>query len=359
MGRPLSRQQLFNANSLTNIKVHFHNGSAAVKGYILRQRSTKWFLCSDVNGNTAKCKLVDKVRADLNEGEMSIAFVYDDGTKGHAIKISRHLITVMYDGMYRGMPWTFDSNNSDGRWQIDEAGTNTSMASDTDVGGEDINGDYPVPGSGDFQLAVTALNGVVYANKGTPYNPGGNVASVPNSAPGLYRKKYNGNFCTASNSLPGTWTYDWFDTAQFIKGIADTYVSWGHQSDGPGLGQHNFSMEWKGYIKVPTTQNYNIYAESDDHIAMWIGTDATNAPANNTRLLGNNNKSMPGDKNVAGVYGINSVTLTAGQYYPVRIWFSEFEGGCKAQIYLHGANDIKLYGPTLTDVVHNAGTKGF
>mgnify|MGYP006268232535 CR=1 FL=1 len=360
MGRPLSRQQLFNANSLTNIKVHFHNGSTPVKGYILRQRSTKWFLCSDVNGNTAKCKLVDKVRADLLEGEMNIAFVFDDGTKGHAIKISRHLITVMYDGMYRNMPWTFDSNNADGRWQIDEAGTNESMANDTDVGGEDVNGDYPVPGSGTFKLANVALGAVTYADKGTPYSPGGNLTNVTNATPGLWRRKYDGNFCAASNTAPASWNYSFFDTATFIKAIADEFVSWGQQSDGPGLGEHNFSMEWKGYVQAPESGNFNLFAESDDHIAVWIGTAATNAPANASRSLGSNNKTLPAA--ASGTLGeainFNSVTLIGGQWYPIRIWFSEFTGGCKAQFYMQAASGTKYDGDSLA-FAYNSATHGF
>ena len=363
MGRPLSRQQLFNANSLTNIKVHFHNGSTPVKGYILRQRSTKWFLCSDVNGNTAKCKLVDKVRADLLEGEMSIAFVYDDGTKGHAIKIARHLITVMYDGMYRNMPWTFDANNSDGRWQIDEAGTNTNMASDTDVGGEDINGDYPVPGSSGlaaYRSAAQALTGITYANKGSPYNPGGGVlaGAISNKVDGgLWRSKYSGNFSTSYNDAPNTWDYHFFVGKTPIKSISDGYLSWGKQLDGNGLGENHFSMEWKGYFQAPdgVNTNYNIFAECDDQIAVWIGSNALGNPWDATPALAIYGKSLPA--NAATAVNGTSVTLEAGKWYPIRIWFGEFGGACMAQIYLQSAND-QWNGQDL-NLCYNSATGGF
>jgi hypothetical protein len=360
MGRPLSKQQLFNANSKNNIKVQFHNGTASVKGYIVEQTGSKRFKCKDENGNTAVCYLKDKASADLQAGEMSITFKYDDGTIQQATKISRHRITVNYGGIARSFPWNFSTSTSDGYWQIEEAGTNSAMASATDLEGDDINGDYPVPGSGDtpYKLGAVGLAGITYANVGTPYNPGGNVATVSNSASGLWRTKYDGNFTAASNSLPATWTYNFFDTATAIKSIADTYVSWGQQMDGPGLGESLFSMEWKGYIQVPTTQNYNFYAESDDHIAMWIGTDATGTPANATRLLGSNNKSMPGNAATAGVRGTNSVTLTAGQWYPVRVWFSEHTGGCKAQIYAQGADGAKFSGSELT-LAYNTATSGY
>ncbi len=358
MGRPLSKQQLFGANSSNNIKVQFHNGTASVAGYILEQTGSKRFKCADADGNTAVCYLVDKASADLAAGEMTITLKYDDDTVQQAVKISRHRVSVVYDGSLQSFPWNFDTSTTDGAWQIEEAGTNTSLAGNTDLEGDGINGDYPVPGSSTYKTGATALSGITYADIGTPYNPGGNVATVSNSAAGLLRKKYDGNFTAASNSAPNTWNYSFFGTATFIKEIADTYVSWGQQLDGPGLGESLFSMEWKGYVQVPTTQNYNIYAESDDHIALWIGTDATGTPADGTRLLGSNNKSMPANAATAGVYGANSVTLTAGQWYPIRIWFSEHQGGCKAQVYFHGADGSTLNGDDLT-FAYNTATGGF
>jgi len=375
MGRPL-KKALFGADndsvSPNNIKVQFHNGTSSVKGYIVRQRSNLKFLCKDASGNQAVCKLVAKASDDLQAGEMSITVKYDDDTVRQVVKIAKNLVTVAYAGTnvvtggthgssINGQAgWTFGTSTSDQRWQIEEAGTNAAMASSTDLEGDDINGDYPVPGSGDtpYKLGAVGLLGITYANVGTPYNPGGNVASVSNSASGLWRTKYDGNFTAASNSAPATWTYNFFSTATAIKSIADTYVSWGQQFDGAGLGEHNFSMEWKGYIQVPTTQNYNFYAESDDHIAMWIGSAATGTPANATRLLGSNNKNMPSDAATAGVRGTNSVTLTAGQWYPVRVWFSEHTGGCKAQIYAQGANGAKFSGSELT-LAYNTATGGF
>ena len=72
MGRPLSKQQLFSANSKNNLKVQFHNGTESVPGYIVKQKSNLQFLCADVDGNRAVCKLVNKTSGNLAEGEMSI-----------------------------------------------------------------------------------------------------------------------------------------------------------------------------------------------------------------------------------------------------------------------------------------------
>lgn len=359
MGRPLNKH-LWGANSLNNIKVQFHNGTASVPGYIVKQLSSRRWRVEDADGNISDCILVSKESGDLLEGEMSITVKYDNGDIAQIDKIATHIVTV--NGTWE--PWTFDPSTSDGRVQIEEAGTDDQLTDNTDLEGDEvppINGDYPVPGSGTiaaYKTGAQGLFGITYANIGTPYNPGGDITTVANSASGLLRKKYDGNFTAASNSAPSTWNYNFFSTATFIKEIADTYVSWGQQLDGPGLGESLFSMEWKGYVQVPTTQNYNIYAESDDHIALWIGTDATSAPANATRLLGSNNKSMPGGATTAGVYGANSVTLTAGKWYPIRIWFSEHTGGCKAQVYFHGADGAKFSGSELT-FAYNTATGGF
>jgi len=93
MGRPLSKQQLFDANSSNNLKVQFHNGTASVRGYIVEQTGSKRFKCIDTDGNTAVCYLVDKASADLAAGEMSVSFKYEDGTVQQATKSNRHRAT--------------------------------------------------------------------------------------------------------------------------------------------------------------------------------------------------------------------------------------------------------------------------
>lgn len=345
MGRPLN-SKLFGANSGSNLKVQFYNGDSSVPGYIVKQYGSERFKCRDADGNTAICRMVAKASADLLEGEMSITVKNDAGEAHQLTKIFEKVVTVAG----QRTPWTFDPSNSDARVQMEEAGTDDQLTDKDDFEGDEgpqFNGDYPVPGSGNYKTAATALSGVNFATIGTPWVPGGNVTTINNVHAGLLRNKYDGNFCSTYNALPATWDYSFFDSADFIKSVADSDLSWGQQMDGPGLGEHNFSIEWKGYFMVPLTQNYNIYAEADDQIALWVGTAATDAPTDATRLLGSSNKPLPANANTAGVYGANTMTLTAGQWYPIRIWFSEFNGGCKAQIYLHGANGAKLNGSDL------------
>jgi hypothetical protein len=359
---------LFGANTKNNIKVQFHNGTASVPGYIVKQKGSKRFLCEDADGNTKLCRMVMKDSASLAAGEMSITFKYDDGTVRHAYKIAAHKISInpatnanTTVGMV-SQGWTFATSTTDKKWQVEEAGTDVYMTSATDYEGDEVYNaslDYPAPGSGTYKTAATALSGLTYAAVGTPYAPGGSLTTVPNSHPGLRRTKYDGKFASASNSAASTWNYSFFSTATKIKGIADTKVSWGQQSDGAGTGEHDFSCEWKGYVQAPKSGNFNIYAESDDHIAVWIGTNATGTPANATRSLAANNQTLPGSGAVAGTtVNTNSVTLVAGKWYPIRMWHAEFTGGCKAQLYLQAADGTVYNGSDLTFAYNNT-TQGY
>lgn len=340
MGRPLSRQQLFGANAKNNIKVHFHNGTAGVQGYIVRQRGSKRFLCEDEHGVQRLCHLVDKVRADLATGEMSIAFIFDDGTKGHAVKIARHLITVMYQGAYHNMPWSFSSSTSDGYWQVDEAGTDAAMDNATDVGGEDFSTltSYPVPGSGDYLSGATFLGSATYSLIGSAAEPSGSITDVTGYAAGLTRIKYLGNYCATATTAPASWDYGFFGTATPVTGsqVYDVYGGFGSQNDlETVVGGHNFSLEWKGWIQAPVSGNYNFSGSSDDHFAVWIGNAAKTGYNNTNAVIAGH----------AGMTASNTVTMDAGKWYPVRMWFSEFHGDCHAQLYaVNSANTNKLNG---------------
>jgi len=341
MGRPLSRQQFFGANTNHNIKVHFYNGTAGVQGYIVKQKGSKRFLCEDEHGVQRLCHLVDKVRADLLPNEMNITFIFDDNTKAHAVKIARHLITIMYNGMYRSMPWTFVESSSDGRWQVDEAGTDAAMDSSTDVGGEDVNTlqSYPVPGSGVFLIpSLAGLPG--YSAVGSPAEPTGSIADNLALAfgHGLRRNKYLGNFSATASTAVTSWNFAWFDTAVVVPGseVFDTFAGFGSQSDLDVVGGHNFSLESKGWIQPPVSQNYNFYGTVDDQMALWIGNEAKTGYDNtNATCIGKG----------GGVAPAKTVYLDSTKWYPVRLWMGEFLGGCQEQLFAVGENNTKYGGP--------------
>jgi len=368
MGRPLSKI-LFGANARNNIKVQFNNGTDSVPGYIIEQTGSKRFKCKDADGNTAVCYLRDKASADLQPGEMSITLKYDDGTVQQATKISRHRITVMYGGVSRSFPWNFSTSVTDGAWQIEEAGTDAALDDATDLEGDDIAYTLPpgmslyepldgsggnnsnVPGS-NYKLtgSATSINPNATA-QGTPAAPGGFVASVPNSAAGLWREKYVPELW----STQGAWAE--FDVAFFsvkshgpFKGASATpYFGFGNRTD---LGSENhYTLHWKGYFQAPATGNFTVWTAGsvDDDAGVWIGSAAL-AP-----IVSNANAFVTGDV----MRSTNSVSLVAGKWYPIRMVFVEFGGAEACQFALQDATNHVVYTGLDLTFAYNTLTKGF
>jgi len=212
--------------------------------------------------------------------------------------------------------------------------------------------DYPIPYSGTYLSTSTAFTGMTYSTFGTPAALNGNIATVPNSAVGLWRRKYKGNYMDSPGTAPASWNMNFFNTATYVHAIVDPYVSWGFQLDTDA--QRYFSMEFKGYFQVPTTQTYNIYPQVDDDCTVWVGTNALDAnfTANNS-LLYASNQNMPG----SGAHNANGLILTAGQWYPIRIWMTEFNGATKFQLFFQGANGTN-YNGTGINWAYNTATLG-
>jgi hypothetical protein len=348
MGRPLNKR-LFGADAKNNLKVQFFNGTVSVPGYIVRQLGSKKFLCSDADGNTAVCFLVDKASANLATGEMSITVKLDNGTTEQVTKISSHLVTAND----RQETWEFTVSNSDNLAQIEEAGTNTAMTSATNLEGDDFVGDkdYPLPGSGEYvdSADITAI----YSPWNTPANISitGSLTTIPNSVSGLYRTKWKGMMLGAPNSVPSDWDMTFPNSNyQFVKGTVDTYGGFGSQIDVAPNTQ--FSLEWKGYIKVPTSQAWNFVFNVDDNVAMWIGPAAKN-PTN-----ANYHAWLSGGSQTTDGHATNGVVLNNAKWYPIRIWFSENTGTCNMQVFAIGADQTKLNGADL-QFAHNGTTLGY
>jgi hypothetical protein len=376
MGRPLNKK-LFGADSNNNIKVQFHNGTASVAGYIVKQLGNKKFKCSDADGNQAICYLVDKASADLDPGEMSITLKYDTGVVSHAIKISQNLVTVSYTGTniltgqavsgYGQAKWTFSTSTTDTYWQIEEVGTNTNLTAAS--GAVDLEGDdgpvlpfgmdrnAPLPGTGD-PFYTTATSGIsVYSLNGTAYDPGSGIASVTNSAAGLYRKKYVKVPYTDARST-ATWNMDFFSTATYISTPdheVDIYVSFGQRDDLQY--EDGYSFEWKGYIYADTTATYNTAITCDDDVVMWVGDGALTPSKTNAHHA----QHYINGGNVG--YNTNSLSLTGGLYYPVRIWFAEYGGSERFQLFMNrSAGTTRILGGTGTNAItfaYNSATKGY
>ena len=192
-------------------------------------------------------------------------------------------------------------------------------------------GSYPVMGSGTYISNVGAAVGGV---QGTAYDPGGGVASVLNNVSSWAYYIKDGEF----NNNTG-----------FFNGVTrtgeDSYGGFGDQAKA----KEYYAIQWVGYIYVPTTGDYNIHLSADDLLYFWIGTNALSGNFN----LSNHHHSENNGQSYAG----NSVTLTGGLYYPIRMWFQEWSGNEKAQVHI-GPVDSAALAINQWSITYNSQTEG-
>lgn len=131
MGRPLNKRYFGTPTAGgSEIKVQFHNGTSSAAGFIVSQKGSKRFLCSD-GSNTAICTLVNKASAALAAGEMTIT-VDDNGTPKQVTKISGRVATL--EGTGAKVKWDFTGTGA--TVQVEEAGTDAALS-----GADDFEGD--------------------------------------------------------------------------------------------------------------------------------------------------------------------------------------------------------------------------
>ena len=141
-----------------------------------------------------------------------------------------------------------------------------------------------------------------------------NISLSPlNYVAGLYKRTYAGYFADNVNFF-ATATSGTYGTNPTTS-VQTTVISEASSDDGS-----NFSVQWIGYFKPTTTETYTFFTSSDDASYVWIGNNAisgfttTNSTVNNGGLHGNTERS-------------GTISLTAQQYYPIRIQFGEQSGG--------------------------------
>lgn len=171
MGRPLNKRYFGAPTTGGNeIKVQFHNGTASVDGWIVKQTGSKRFICSD-GSNEAECYLVDKAAGTLAAGEMSVSVQDDSATVRRITKISAKKVTAS-DGNSYG--WSFSDDNTDGRVEVEEAGgTDELSVTELEVGGVYV---IATPGDTDF-TAIGAANSLA-ATQFTATGPGTGTGTV-------------------------------------------------------------------------------------------------------------------------------------------------------------------------------------
>jgi hypothetical protein len=334
------------------------NGITWTDGFITQQKGEYQFMVQSVAGNstsTTRCVLVATQTSSLIAGQMNIAAVDTTGNLFFARKIDSKF--VWNNGK---QPYVLGTDTAI-QYIASQGGVTFTAANGSTVGPYAVvssnnyynpNANYPIPGSGAYLTAATAFSGMTYSLMGSTATVTGGVATIPNQAAGLVRTKYVGNWDgTSPGNSTSTWNMNFFSTATFTAQVVESYISWGNQTD--TAQQQNFSCTFYGYFQVPTTQNYNIYASVDDEVAVWIGSSAL-APTTTNWVMHGSNQSMPGGSAV----GPNTVALTAGVWYPITIYQSEYQGGTKMQLFFQGANGSNYAGTDL-QWAHNKVTRGF
>ena len=148
MGRPLNKRLFADATtgptaSGNEIKVDFHNGAAVKEGFIVRQKGSKRFLCSETGtaDTTHLCTLVTgKLKGALAAGEMIISVKGSDNETYGVSKISGRVATLVapsatgsnaLDGT--SISWNFTVAGADGAVQVEEAGDDDTKAGTDDT----------------------------------------------------------------------------------------------------------------------------------------------------------------------------------------------------------------------------------
>lgn len=181
-------------------------------------------------------------------------------------------------------------------------------------GGGGFNGP-PSPGSGSYQTEWPGSAG--WGVQGTPYDPGSGIGSIPNQTWGWRRTTEQGIWSAGGgNDNPSIFNAGNYGSYDNYAGFGTTSVS------------ENYCCEWKGYIQAPFSGNFNFLIDSDDVAMFWIGDGALNPDSYAPQCASNNGNQL----------NINSVSLTSGIWYPIRMRYQEWSGAERCQLFFQVAN---------------------
>jgi glucose/arabinose dehydrogenase/PKD repeat protein len=149
----------------------------------------------------------------------------------------------------------------------------------------------------------------VFTRKGTTWTGGVEASAVPNGVTvppstcsgGLRGSYYNNKTFTGTPVLTRNEAV-WFD--------------WATGSPGANVPADNFSVRWEGQVEAPVTGTYTFYITADDGVRLWV---------NNQLLVDKYFDQAPTEYTA-------TISLTAGQKYPVRVDFFETGGGAVAKL---------------------------
>lgn len=167
----------------------------------------------------------------------------------------------------------------------------------------------------------------------------GTSTSQSNIVNGLQCKVYNGYM---GNMVNGKMVdnVNYFKTANSITSVPIvnfTNISKATNNSFPTTAPA--SVEWIGYIKANSSGNWSFNIKSDDCSYMWIGS-----PAVSEYNIGNafiNNGGIHATRLIS-----RSVSLTTGQYYPIRIQFGQNRGAYSFELKVKRPDGSTTYDTT-------------
>jgi glucose/arabinose dehydrogenase len=183
--------------------------------------------------------------------------------------------------------------------------------------------------------APTENSGTINLTAGQAYdlkmefyeNAGGALARLLWSAPGLAKEVVpTTQLSPAAGGTPPPATTPGLAASYFnnmtLTGTPLTRVDpdidfdWGTGSPAAGIGINNFSVRWTGKITPKVTGTHTFYTSSDDGVRLWV---------NGILLIDNWTDHAPTENS-------NTLYLTAGQAYDLRMEFYEDIGGALARL---------------------------
>lgn len=131
---------------------------------------------------------------------------------------------------------------------------------------------------------------------------------------GLWRKTYDGTALDGSYNIDGNFpTY--YSAVQSESDPTVGFSSWSDVAT-------NFTMQWIGYFRPAVDGDFYFYMNTDDYSSMWIGETAVSGFNSSNSIINCNNSEG---------YS-NYVSLVANRYYPVRILYTEIQGGANCTV---------------------------
>jgi hypothetical protein len=120
MGRPINKRWFGATGTGTgtglltgnNLPIRFRTGGNTIEGYIVRQRSSRRFLCSnDAGSTTAICKLVQGTNSDpVNNGEVTLVGLVNGSNPVTLQKLTNRVATDFNGVRYK---WTLSDDSTE------------------------------------------------------------------------------------------------------------------------------------------------------------------------------------------------------------------------------------------------------